>query len=157
MFLERLNSFVKSIEKNLLVVMMTLMVILGLLQIVSRFVIQKPITWSEGVLTYMFIWSCYIAASLGIDEKIHFGVDYFVKKLPNKAEKALAVFTNILILGFALFVVYQGSYITYFGRNQEMPSLPYAMSWAYLALPVFGLLSIVHIINNIRKLVTGGS
>lgn len=153
----RLNSLVKSIEQKLLVVMMTLMLILGLMQITSRFIIQKPITWSEGILTYMFIWSSYIAASLGIEEKAHFGVDVFVKKLPRKVMKVFAVFANVLVLGFAVFVICQGSYITYFVRNQLMPALPYPMSWPYLALPVFGLFSVVHILYNIKKIITGGN
>lgn len=154
-FLHNLNSKVKSIEKVLLVFLLTCMFILGMMQIISRFIIKSPISWSEVMLTYMFIWSSFIGASVAVDEKSHFAVDIFVKRLPDGFQHTIEIFVNFLILVFAAFVVYKGMYLVLSNRDQLMSAMPFSMSWPYLALPVSSVFIIVHSSNHIYDLCTG--
>ena len=151
--MNKINSFVIKIEKGLLIFLLSVMMVLGLMQIFSRFVIQCPITWSEAMLTYMFVWSSYIAVSLGVFEKAHFRVDVIYRKLSDNWQFALSVLCGLLLAGFSLFIIRFGFYLVFFNKDQLMPALPFAMSWPYLALPVCGVFSLVHSINEIFVLI----
>lgn len=156
MILTKINTAVVKIEKGILIVLLSVMMVLGLMQIFSRFVIQQPITWSEAMLTYMFVWSSYVAVSLGIQENIHFSVDVVVRKLNPRWQFILSIVCGVLLAGFSLFLIKIGFFLVYFNKDQLMPAMPYAMSWPYLALPVCGIFSLVHSVNQIYELVRGG-
>lgn len=142
-------------EKVILVFLLTCMFILGMMQVISRFIIKRPISWSEVMLTYMFVWSSFIGASVAVDEKSHFVVDIFVKRIPDGFQHTIEIFVNFLILVFAAFVVYKGMYLVLSNRDQLMSAMPFSMSWPYLALPVSSVFIIVHSSNHIYDLCTG--
>lgn len=156
MILTKINTAVIKLEKGILIVLLSVMMVLGLMQIFSRFVIQRPITWSEAMLTYMFVWSSYVAVSLGIQENIHFSVDVVVRKLNPRWQYIMSIVCGVLLAGFSLFLIKIGFFLVAFNKDQLMPAMPYAMSWPYLALPVCGIFSLVHSVNQIYELIRGG-
>lgn len=153
--MKKLNMFVLSLEKGLLVLLIPCMLFLGLLQIISRFVIQRPITWSEAMLTYMFVWTSFIGASLAVHEKAHFGVELLVNKLPAALSRKLEILVSLLIFAFAGLIFYKGVYLVFANRDQLMPALPYAMSWPYLILPISSVFIAVHALYDFYTLVLG--
>lgn len=155
MILTKINTAVIKLEKGILIVLLSVMMVLGLMQIFSRFVIQRPITWSEAMLTYMFVWSSYVAVSLGIQENIHFSVDVVVRKLNPRWQYILSLACAVLLTGFSLFLIKIGFFLVDFNKDQLMPAMPYAMSWPYLALPVCGIFSLVHSVNQLYELIRG--
>ena len=92
---------------------------------------------------------------MAVDEKSHFAVDIFVKRLPDGFQHTIEIFVNFLILVFAAFVVYKGMYLVLSNRDQLMSAMPFSMSWPYLALPVSSVFIIVHSSNHIYDLCTG--
>jgi len=156
MILTKINTAVIKLEKGILIVLLSVMMVLGLMQIFSRFVIQRPITWSEAMLTYMFVWSSYVAVSLGVQENIHFSVDVVVRKLNPRWQYILSIVCAVLLVGFSLFLIKIGFFLVDFNKDQLMPAMPYAMSWPYLALPICGIFSLVHSVNKIYELIREG-
>ena len=75
---DKLNTVIKFIEKWVLIVLFVSMLLCGVLQIVARFVLHTPIAWSEEMLTYSFVWSSFLGASLAVDQLAHFNVDIFI-------------------------------------------------------------------------------
>lgn len=153
--LKRLDSAVMSLEKVVIVFLVTCMFVLGMAQVVSRFVIKSPIPWTESMLTYMFIWSSYLGASVAVAKNSHFMVDIFVNYLPAKYRRYIEVLVNLLIIFFAVFIVYKGMYLVIENRTQLMSAMPFSMSWPYLALPVSSLFMIIHTITRIYNLIVG--
>lgn len=151
----KLDDFIRSVEKILLVILISVMLILGLMQIISRFVLKSPIPWSEAMLTYMFIWASFLGASLAVSEKAHFGVEIFVDRLTPNFKRSIEVFVNVLLVVFSLFLISKGMIFVMTNRNQLMPAMPFTMSWPYLALPVSGLFIAIHALNHIYSLFIG--
>lgn len=156
MFLTKINTAVIKLEKGILIVLLSVMMVLGLMQIFSRFVIQKPITWSEAMLTYMFVWSSYVAVSLGVHENTHFSVDVVVRKLSPRWQYFLSLICGFLLAGFSIFLIIFGFYLVDFNKDQLMPAMPFAMSWPYMALPVCGVFSLVHSVHQMYELISRG-
>lgn len=150
-----INRLVTKCEQYSLVFLLTVMTFLGLAQIVSRFVIEKPIPWTEALLTYMFVWSSFLGASLAVEMKAHFSVELFVVKLPQRLQRVVEVGVYLLIIFFAGLMIQKGMLFVEGNRDQLMAAMPFTMVWPYLAIPVSGLFIAIHALNAIYLIVTG--
>jgi TRAP-type C4-dicarboxylate transport system permease small subunit len=151
--MERVDALVGRLERWMLIGLLAVMMVLGLLQIISRFVIKAPITWSEAMLMYMFIWFSFIGASLAVKELAHFEVEIFMIHLPVKMQKFVAILVNVMIFAFALFVISRGSFLVKLNQRQMMAMMPFTMSWPYLVLPLSGACMAIHSLKHILGLV----
>ncbi len=154
--LEKFDGMIRKFEEKCLVLLITCMLFLGLMQVFSRFVIQKPIGWSEPMLTYMFVWSCFLGASLAVAHRAHFEVELFVDLLSPKAQKLIAFLVHVLIIGFSVIMVWKGLILVEANQTQEMAAMPFSMVWPYLAMPVSGFFVIIHSLTLIFSSRRGG-
>jgi TRAP-type C4-dicarboxylate transport system permease small subunit len=155
--LTKIDCIVRKCEEKILVFLMACMLVLGLMQVISRFVIQKPIGWSEPMLTYMFVWSCFLGASLAVAHQAHFDVELFVDHMSPKAQKFIGILVQFLIIGFSILMVWKGALLLEANQTQEMAAMPFSMVWPYLAMPVSGLFVIIHSLTMVVKSLQGGN
>ncbi len=149
---DKLNSAVKWIEKWSLIILFVGMLVCGGLQIFSRFILHAPIAWSEELLTYSFVWSSFIGASLAIDQLAHFNVDIFIHHFPEKLAKFVLYLVWLTMLWFTAFLVYKGTILAQLNVVQTMDVLPFSMVWAYASIPVSAAFMFVHTLD---KVLTG--
>lgn len=151
--MERVDALVGRLERWMLILLLSAMVVLGLLQIISRFVIKAPITWSEALLMYMFVWFSFIGASLAVKELAHFEVEIFMIRLPLPLQKTIAVAVYGLIFAFAVFMVWKGVFLVKLNQRQLMAMMPFTMSVPYAILPLSGACIAIHSLKHIVGLV----
>jgi len=149
---DRLNSVVRWIEKWSLIILFVGMLICGGLQIFSRFILHAPIAWSEELLTYSFVWSSFIGASLAVDQLAHFNVDIFIHHFPEKIAKFALYIVWLTMLWFTAFLVYKGTILAQLNIVQTMDVLPFSMVWAYASIPVSAVFMFIHTMD---KVLTG--
>jgi len=131
---------VRSLE--IMVMAITAALVLDVVwQVITRFVLTSPSTWTEELATMLIIWVSLLGASVGFVRKSHLGVDYFVNKLPDKLRAAVEIIAYLFIGLFAAGVLMYGGYqlahrtLTY---GQPSPALGIQMGYVYLVLPVSG-------------------
>ncbi|HOO86946.1 MAG TPA: TRAP transporter small permease [Synergistales bacterium] len=151
--MERVDALVGRMERWMLILLLTAMVALGLLQIISRFVIKAPITWSEALLMYMFVWFSFIGASLAVKDLAHFEVEIFMVRLPQPLQKTVAVVVYCLIFAFALFMVWKGVFLVKLNQRQLMAMMPFTMSVPYVILPLSGACMAIHSLKHVVGLI----
>lgn len=151
-FWDKVNKTVVALEKGVLIVLFVSMLFSGALQIIARFILHTPISWSEEMLTYSFVWSSFLGASLAIESLAHFNVDLFIRRFPPFFAKLVLYLVWSIMLWFTMFLFYKGAYLTQINRAQTMDVLPLSMMWAYLSLPVSAAFMFVH---TLEKLLTG--
>jgi len=149
--LAKLDCIIRKFEEKILVLLMACMLVLGLMQVISRFVIQKPIGWSEPMLTYMFVWSCFLGASLAVAHHAHFEVELFVDHMSPNAQKIFGILVHLLIISFSILMVWKGALLIEANQTQEMAAMPFSMVWPYLSMPVSGLFVIIHSLTLVVK------
>jgi TRAP-type C4-dicarboxylate transport system permease small subunit len=112
--------------------------------IVSRFVFNASLAWSEELDAYLFIWLTCLGAGAGIRLRAHPEVRIAVDRLPAPIQKGLGIVadTIVLVLGVIL-LVHGGDMITLMG-TETASSLPISMTWPYLAIPIGGAMLILH-------------
>jgi len=132
---------VRTLEISV-ILLMGILVIDVTWQVVSRYILNKPSSWSEELARMLIIWVSLLGASVGFLYRSHLGVDYFVNKLPEESRSLVEFISHILVAVFALLVLICGGYqvvsrtlIT----NQLSPALQIKMGYVYLALPISGV------------------
>lgn len=150
------NRLLITAEKWILTVMLIIMVFMGLAQIISRFVIESPISWTEAVLTYMFVWTCFLGAAYAVATNAHFSVEVIVDHMPPKLRMVFEIGAQALIIAFSLIVIHRGMMIVESNADQLMAAMPFSMSLPYLSLPVCSALTCIHALTNIVNIAKGG-
>lgn len=145
----RLNKCVAFVERWTLTILFVGMIICGALQIIARFILHTPIPWSEELLTYSFVWTSFLGASLAIDSLAHFNVDCLVVRLPKWLSYPLLYIVWVIMAIFTVFLCWKGIILTQINMYQMMDVLPVSMMWAYLALPVAAAFMFVHTIERL--------
>ena len=132
------------------------MVIIGTYQIVTRFVFNSPSTVSEELLTYSFTWMALLATAYVFGKQDHMRMAFLADKFSDKAQKALSIAAEVLIMLLAgAVMVYGGVTIVQLTMTQSTASLGIPMGVVYIILPVSGILIVFYSILNIVDLVTG--
>ena len=126
------------------------MVIIGTYQIVTRFVFNSPSTVSEELLTYSFTWMALLATAYVFGKRDHMRMGFLADKFSDKAQKALSIAAEVLIMLLAgAVMVYGGVTIVQLTMTQTTASLGIPMGVVYIILPVSGILIVFYSILNI--------
>ncbi len=125
-------------------------------QVFMRYVVHKPSTMSEDILSYSFVWVSLLATALVFGERDHMNLSFFVDKMSMTMQKGIAVFSELLILAVAALVfVFGGQGFIEVGALQVSPTLGVTMDLIYSILPVSGVLVGLYSMINIIEIVTG--
>src|SRR5512141_3015004 len=93
------------IEKALDAVMVLMMIVMGgsvVLQVASRYVFNRPTSWSEELARYLFVWITFLGAAVVIRKRRHVDVTVLTDRLPPGAAKVayrLADLALVFMLG----------------------------------------------------------
>lgn len=151
---------VDTILGTLVTVIMGILVINVLWQVVSRFLVGRPSSFTDELAGYLLIWVGLLGAAYATGKKQHLAIDLISKKLSEEKNRRLQTLINILIAAFALIVlVIGGSNLVYiaFHLNQISSALQIPVGYVYLVLPLSGLFIIYYAINDIGLLYRKGT
>ena len=128
------------------------MVVLGTYQILVRYLFNSPSTVSEELLTYAFAWMSLLAATYEFGQRGHMRMGFFADRLPEKYQRGLALFSEILTFAFTGVVMFYGGIrITMLTMTQKTASLGIPMGYVYAIVPVCGCLIMIYNGRNLRE------
>ena len=131
------------------------MVALTCWQVLTRYVLQNPSSWSEESVSYLFAWMALFGASLVVGERGHMNIPIVVERMGEKGRKFFAIFAELVALVFSgVILVYGGIQITSLAMGQMTSSLGLPIGVFYIILPLSGVLNIVYTILNIVDIAT---
>lgn len=137
-----------------LVFLMGLMVINVTWQVLSRYVVQNPSSFTDELSRYMLIWLGMLGAAYVAGKDQHLAIDILPKKLTGKPKLKLLILINVLVLLFALIAMVLGGsnlvYITYI-LEQKSATLQIPLAYIYAIIPLSGLLVVYYQIFQISS------
>lgn len=140
---------IRWMERAIIVVAFFIMVVVTFAQVVARFIFNDPISWSEEVARFLFVWITMMGASHAVAYSKHFCVDFLISRFSPTGQRRVGWFIALCVLLFAALMVGYGGYVTQFTRFQVSPALLIPMTYPYLCIPLAGLFTIVHVIANL--------
>ena len=130
-----------------------LMTLLTCWQVFTRYILGKPSSWSEELVSYLFAWMALLGASLVVGERGHMNIPILVEKSSLPVRKALSILAEVVAALFAgVILVYGGIQITDLAMAQMTSALGVPVGVFYTVLPLSGILNIVYCILNIAEI-----
>ena len=145
--ISKLSKSLETVSEHVMYLLVTVMVITTFAQVFFRYVVFYSIPWSEELARYALVWLSTIGASYGIKRNIHVAVDAVVEALPPELRSLVTKINYLLIAVFGLVLVVYGLRISQVNMGQLSPSLHVPIGLIYAAMPVGGLLIIIHALS----------
>ena len=147
--LDKINRFLSAAT-------LFVMLIFVIWQVFTRYILKNPSTWSEELVSFLFAWTTLFGASLIVSERDHMNIPAFVETKSPVFQKNMAIFSEIMIFLFSLFVLtYGGIRITNLALNQMTSSLGVAIGIFYIPLPFTGIINMIYSLMNIVDIAKG--
>ncbi len=149
---ERLDNWATRLSLSLASLALLIAFSIGLIQILSRFLLHIPTTWSESALRVALIWCVFAAMPVAIRRGALLSVDFLDRKVRNtRYEIHLRVLVGALTGILLLVFVVSGHQIASRFAFQTIPGLGISVAWAYAVIPGAALLSLVSLAASIRR------
>lgn len=151
-FTDNLNVGIRYIVSSLFVIMVSLV----FLQVVTRFVINYPISWTEEISRYLMIYIVFLGSALLVRKTAHIAVDFLLEIVNPKTKKALNLVNLIISMVFFGILLYFGTELTIVVIGQATPNLQFSMAWAYAAVPLGALLMLMNALAVLFETIING-
>jgi len=149
--LTRLDDALAKGEAWVLIAFMAIMTVVVLLQVIYRYLLTRPLYWSEELARYLFVWISLLGASLSVQKRGHFGMDFFVRMVPEKGRRFLLYLTYLLMGAVMVVLLIYGVILVQKTAAQRSPAMEISMGWAYACLPVAATLMSIHLLVILLK------
>lgn len=116
-------------------------------QVFNRFVLKTPLAWSEDLAMLLFQWVVYLGAALGVKRMRHFGIELVVRQLPQRVRHGVELLTPIVMAIVAAVMIIQGWTILGLNRNRIYATMDLSYTWAFLPIPVSGVLILLYLVQ----------
>ena len=144
------------VSEKLSILIIAVMVVLVTWQVVARYIFSSPVPWSEQLSKYLFVWLVLINGAYMFGKHGHMKVAFFQELLPQKIQRWLNIFIELVVIMFALAVLlYGGLMALRLGIAQTDAALGISMGYVYAALPLSGIITtlygFIHLVNAARE------
>lgn len=146
----RLERWTSGLALYAACAMLLLAASLAMFQIVTRFVLEIPAEWTEVLIRFSLIWMVFLGIPMAFRQGAMVSVDVLYRWSPPRMRRVLDWVVCLAAAGLILIIIWWGWDYAVRGRVQTMSGLEsVSMFWAYLAMPVGGLFSLIGIIGNL--------
>lgn len=136
-----------------LIVLLASMSVIIFVNVALRYLTNQSIEWAEEVSRHMMIWLTFLGIGPVLRYGGHIAVENLQDVLPRPAAIAIRAFVAILLFGFFGIMIYYGW--IYMGRTmfQLTAATQIPFGYIYAAIPVGGVLSVIHLALVLRTYV----
>ena len=144
-----MNRMLQRVEEGLLVLLMGVMTVVAFVNVVTRYLIQYALAFTEEIVVSLFVWLTLLGAAIAFRHGTHIGFTFLVDRCPKPLQRASIWLSAVL--GVVLFGL-----LVYFGLGQirserqlgtTSESLAIPQWWYTAGIPVIGLLAIGRILE----------
>ncbi len=116
---------------------------LVLYQVIMRFVVGEPSTWSAVASRSAMIWCVFLGLAAAFRSQSMLRVEIIYTLVPKRLHLLVDTVIYLLCLTFFVLLIYLGTQMGYRVRNQTLAGMDISIAWAYAALPVGSFFAIL--------------
>lgn len=145
-FVLRLDRTLSGLAWGLACALLALITALGLWQVLARFVFAQPAAWTEEAMRRLLIWMVMLGVVVAFRRGALVSVDLMLRLSRGAWRRFVHRLVTGVTLAYLAVLVRFGIELVARVRFQTFASMELSMSWAYAALPVGALLSMLAVI-----------
>lgn len=156
-FLQKLSAFYVG------VLFLSLVVIIGcvILQVVSRYIFNRPFIWTEEISLFAFCWFTFLGSAACSYEKSHLEVDYFYNRMKPRIKLSMDIVIQIVVVVLSGIMIYVSIHTMkeQIGIRSIAARLPIPLYSLALVLGFIGmtLFTAFHLAQTVKRLKGGAS
>lgn len=134
-----------GVNRWALILLLASMAVIIFVNVALRYLTSQSLEWAEEVSRHMMIWLTFLGAGPVLRYGGHIAVENLQDALPRTLAIAVRSLVALLLFTFFVFMIWYGW--TYMGRTmfQLTPVTQIPFAYIYAAMPVGGVLLIVHL------------
>jgi TRAP-type C4-dicarboxylate transport system permease small subunit len=135
-----------------LVALMGILVLDVLWQVISRYILRSPSSFTDELARFLLIWVGILGAAYATGKKMHLAIDIIINRFDIKRRRLIDILINAVIALFALCVMIIGGIHLMFillklGNTSAALSLP--IGFVYSVIPLSGMLIVYYSLSEI--------
>ncbi len=138
-----LDRWITGLSHYVASAIMVVIACLGLWQVVTRFVFSQPSVWTEEVMRRLLIWMVMLGTVVAVRKGAMVSVDLMVRLSRGRWQRFVRTVITSVHLAFFSVLLWFGADLVWRVRYQTFASMDLSMGWAYAAVPVSALLTIL--------------
>ena len=143
-----LDRWLTGLAWTLACVLLAVISVLGLWQVVARFVLSQPSTWTEESMRRLLIWMVMLGTVVAFRRGALVSVDLMVRTAKGAWLKVVRTLITTTALAYLAVLVWYGINLVTRIRFQTFASMELSMAYAYAALPVGAALAMLAVVAN---------
>jgi TRAP-type C4-dicarboxylate transport system permease small subunit len=122
-----------------------------MIQIVSRYVFNAPVSWSLEICSITYVWVVFWSCNLLLTERQHIVFDVLYKKFPPRWQRVVAI-ANTAMFGLVFLAATPTvlDYIVSLRRSTMILRIPY--DYVYACFGVFMVAAVIGAVLRLRRL-----
>ena len=144
---DNILNVIDSKLRGILAIMCSLLVVDVTWQVLTRFILTQPSSFTEEVARFLLIWISLIGGAYAYRLHSHLGFDLIVKNISIQKSIFIYRLCSLLVAIFAILVLIVGGLnlvdMTWtLGQHSAVLNIP--MAFIYLVLPISGVLFLIY-------------
>ena len=150
--LKKFNEMLYKAVKGISILMLAIMIILCLVQVFYRYILQLPLSFSEELARFIFIWITFLGTAMALKKHKHVKMELLVQTFPVKIQVLIKkIIFGVSILTYLL-MIYSGFLVVNKTMIQTSAALKVPMGLIYLAVPLSGILMLLFEVDNFLQM-----
>ena len=146
----KFEAFTTSLAMLIACAMLAVSASLGMFQIITRFILERPAEWTEVLIRFTLIWMVFMGIAAAFRQGAMVSVDVLYRWSPFRIKRVLDCVVTIAALTLLTVILWWGWDYANRGKVQTVIGLEdVSMFWAYLAMPVGAVFSMIGVVGNL--------
>lgn len=130
---EKIFDVFEKILSGMSGILLVLFTVLTLVQVIARYVFSYPLSWSEQLARYLFIWMLMLYMPVIMRHSNNLGFDLLVNRLPKKGQDIFWIICEAMIGIFAGFYCYYSVQLCMKFSKKVLVGISIKAPWVYSA------------------------
>lgn len=134
--LGRFNALFAKAARLIALSLVGLMTAAVLVQVFFRYILNSPISWTEEFSIFAMIWMAFLVAPIAYRSGANVSIEVIRNLFKGPALAVLQLVMTVLILAILVILFRHSLLYVQRGFGSTASSLPIAMGWIYIAMPL---------------------
>ena len=152
----RVERLTTRLAHNIAALLLAIAVTLAFSQVLTRFVLGLPSTWSEVMARSLMIWGVYLGIAAAFRQGSMIAVDLVHRFVQGRTALVMHGLITLVCLVFLSVLGWYGIAMAERVQNQNLAGIEISIAWFYAALPVGAGFSMLALIARFGEMLRDG-
>ena len=148
---DKLMSRTDLVLESTLALLLAAIATILIAEVVFRYFLNHSLFWVEELSRFLFLWLIFLGIGMAFRRSMHFAMRTLVDSLEQRWRRVAGLLVCVAIFLTASLLIFSGSELAWFAKQQTSSGLGVSRFWFYLAIPLGGLVTMISLPALVRQ------